>query len=78
MSNLNPGGSRSSGPRAFTPQQVARACEKGKIPDVDRASGSIATGSRHAQQNFQPMPHQHSREQQRRLRQQQRKATRDV
>jgi hypothetical protein len=62
MSNLNPGGSRSSGPRAFTPQQVARACEKGKIPDVDKPSNSPAG-----------QPHQHSREVQRRLRQQARK-----
>lgn len=67
MSNTNPGGSRSKGPRAFTPQHIARACEQNRVPDVDRASGSIAM-----------VPHQHSREQQRRLRQQQRKAARDV
>lgn len=59
MSNLNPGGSRSSGPRAFTAQQVARACEQQKVPDAAKPCHSIAD-----------QPHKHGREVARRLRQQ--------
>lgn len=58
MSNLNPGGSRSSAPRAFTARQVADACKRNKVPDVDKPSHSIAD-----------KPRTGTREQQRRLRQ---------
>lgn len=63
MSNLNPGGSRSAAPRAFTAREVARACDRGKRAEADGGGGSIAG-----------QDHQHSREVQRRLRQQERKA----
>lgn len=63
MSSLNPGGNRSTDkPRAFTPSEVKRACEKAKIAEVDKPSGSIAT-----------LEHTHSREVARRLRQAARK-----
>lgn len=60
MSGLNPGGKRDNGNglRVFGARNIARHCERARVPAVDRANGSIAQ-----------VPHQHSREQQRRLRQ---------
>jgi hypothetical protein len=62
MSNLNPGGSRNPGGRIFGAANIKRTIQTHK-PDHTVASGSIAD-----------RPHQASREQQRRLKQQQRKA----
>ena len=67
MSNLNPGGSRDTGPRVFGFQQIRRACEVNRVPDVDRRNGSIAD-----------QPHKGTREQQRRARQEARKAAKAV
>jgi hypothetical protein len=68
MSNTNPGGSRASEGRRriFGAANIARACREGKIPEVDKPNHSIAD-----------QPHQNSREQQRRLRQQARKANKN-
>lgn len=59
MSNLNPGGARNSSGarRVYTASEVERVCRQGKIPDVDKPSGSIAGAE-----------HNNSREIQRRLR----------
>jgi hypothetical protein len=59
MSGLNPGGSRSSGNRVFGAANIAKACQVGKIPEVDKRNHSIAD-----------LPHKATREQQRRQRQQ--------
>lgn len=71
MSNLNHGGYRGVGARVFGARQIARACQDYKKPDVDKANGSIATGK-----DGTTRPHNHSREVQRRLRQEARKAAR--
>jgi len=62
LSNLNPGGYRGPGPRVFGAENIRRACKANRIPDVDRADGSIAD-----------QPHKHSREVERRLRQEARR-----
>jgi hypothetical protein len=62
VSSTNPGGSRSKGGRIFGAENIKRACQQAKIPDVDKAQTSIAG-----------KPHEGTREQQRRARQQARK-----
>jgi hypothetical protein len=62
LSNLNPGGNRSSGGRIFGADNIKRACQQAKKADVDKAQTSIAG-----------KPHEGTREQQRRARQQARK-----
>lgn len=61
MSNLNPGGSRHVGGRVFGAGAIKRHIQQGK-PDHTDASGSIAD-----------QPHAGTREQQRRLRQAQKR-----
>lgn len=57
MSNLNPGGSRSKGPRVFGAENIRRACQQNRVPDADRPNGSIAD-----------RPHKGTRERERYLR----------
>lgn len=65
MSGVNPGGHRAGDgvARVFGARQIERLCDKAKVPDIDRANGSPAG-----------KPHKNSREVERRLRQQARKA----
>jgi hypothetical protein len=62
MSNLNPGGSRNPGNRVFGAANIKRTIQTHKRDHTD-ASGSIAD-----------RPHEGTREQQRRLRRQQKDA----
>jgi hypothetical protein len=62
MSKLNPGGSRSKGPRVFTASGIKHAIQHVKPNHTAGAENSLAD-----------KPHSHSREVARRLRQEQRK-----
>jgi hypothetical protein len=62
LSGLNPGGSRKRIGRIFGATNIAKACERNKVPEVDKPNGSIAD-----------RPHQNSREIERRLKRQRRK-----
>jgi hypothetical protein len=65
MSNLNPGGSRSRGPRVFGASAIARACDSNR---------NIARG---ADNSIADKPHEHSREVARRLRQEAARAAKE-